>query len=86
MENQITGICASHFAQIKPSTMVTNTTRLVEELGMDSIDIIESTMIIEEAIGICLPDNIIDIPLRTIGDIIYLVEKARNQVEEAVVK
>lgn len=55
---------------IKPET------RLVEDLGCDSLDVIEIAIAIEDDFGCDLTDGIID-TLATVGDIVAYIERAK---------
>ena len=48
-------------------------TNIIEDLGADSLDVVELLMSIEEAFGVTVPDE--DIPdLKTVKDIVDYVE------------
>ena len=52
---------------------ITAETRLVEDLGADSLDVVELLMAIEETFGVSVPDE--DVPgLKTVKDIVDYVE------------
>ena len=48
--------------------------RLIEDLGADSLDIVEMLMMLEDEYGITIPDQDA-IKLSTIGDIVAFMEK-----------
>ena len=50
------------------------TSRLIEDLGADSLDIVEMLMMLEDEYGITIPDQDA-IKLSTIGDIVAFMEK-----------
>ena len=53
-------------------------TRLVEDLGADSLDVVELIMAFEDEFGISLPDE--DVPkLKTVGDIINYIKKLNRK-------
>jgi len=55
---------------------VTKEANFIEDLGADSLDIVELTMAFEEKFGIEIPDEDVE-KLRTVGDsITYISEKA----------
>lgn len=52
---------------------VTEPAMLAEELGADSLDLVEILMAVEENFGVVVPDE--EIPnLKTVGDIVSYVE------------
>ncbi len=52
---------------------VTPDAGIIEDLGADSLDVVEMLMAVEESFGITVPDE--EIPnLRTIGDFISYIE------------
>ena len=52
---------------------ITPDTNIMEELGADSLDVVELLMAIEETFGVTVPDE--DVPgLKTIKDIVNYVE------------
>lgn len=50
------------------------TSRLVEDLGADSLDFVELVMAFEDEFGITLPDEDVG-KLKTIGDIVEYISK-----------
>ena len=53
---------------------ITPDTNIMEDLGADSLDIVELLMAIEETFGVNVPDE--DVPgLKTVKDIIDYIEK-----------
>ena len=55
-------------------TEISDTTFIVEDLGADSLDIIEILSEIETALDVTVPDE--DIPgMKTVGDIIRYIEE-----------
>lgn len=49
-------------------------TNIMDDLGADSLDIVEMLMAIEESFSITVPDEVIP-SLKTVGDILSYVEK-----------
>ena len=49
-------------------------TNIMDDLGADSLDIVEMLMAIEENFGVTVPDEVIP-SLKTVGDIMEYVEK-----------
>ena len=52
-------------------------TRVVEDLGADSFDIVELIMALEEKFDINVPDEDAE-KISTVGDIVAYIEKAKN--------
>lgn len=53
-------------------------TRLMEDLGADSLDAVELNMALEDKFGMEIPDNIL-IKVKTIGDILEYYKKVKNE-------
>ncbi len=53
---------------------ITEESRVVEDLGADSLDVVELLMTLEDEFGITVEDEDA-IKLKTIGDIISLIDK-----------
>lgn len=60
-----------------PVEQVTDTARLVEDLQADSLDLVELTMMLEEAFGVEVTDDQAD-QLVTVGDIFKFVSQAES--------
>ena len=57
---------------------VTEDARFIEDLGADSIGVMELVMKMEEEFGLQIPDEDIE-KLRTVGDVInYILEKTQS--------
>ena len=56
-------------------TAVTSNAKFIEDLGADSLDIVELVMAIEEGFGVDIPDDEAE-SIRTVNDAINFVEKA----------
>jgi acyl carrier protein len=55
----------------------------LQELGIDSLELIELIFQIEDTIGIKIPDEAVK-ELKTVGDVIVLVDRARiEQLQES---
>jgi acyl carrier protein len=52
-------------------------TRLREDVGADSLDLVELVFLFEQELGCSLPDALA-IELRTIGDVVRYVETVRG--------
>ncbi len=50
---------------------------VVEDLGADSLDVIEMLMTLEDEYGISIPDEKIG-QIKTIGDIVNLIEESKK--------
>lgn len=56
-----------------PEDRITETSRLIDDLKADSLDVVELVMGLEERYGIDIPDE--DLPsIKTVGDIIRYIE------------
>jgi len=61
-------------------------TRLYDDLGMDSLDVTEFTMMIEEALDIRLPDDFIG-DEDTLGDVVLRIQAmVQREAEQEQVK
>ena len=56
---------------------ITKDSNILEDLGADSLDIIEMLMTLEEEYGITIPDEQIG-QVKTIGQIVELIEKLKK--------
>ncbi len=76
MEKKIVDLIADKLCkkpdQIKPES------RLVEDLGADSLDIVELIMAFEDEFGVSLPDEEIA-KLKTVGDIIKFINSLKKK-------
>ncbi len=50
---------------------------IIEDLGADSLDVIEMLMTLEEEFGITIPDDKIN-QIKTVGQIIEMIETAKK--------
>ena len=74
MEEKIKNLIAEKLNVKKES--LTAQTKLVEDLGADSLDVVELIMAFEDEFGICLPDE--DVPkLKTVGDIVNYIKNIK---------
>ncbi|SDW12615.1 acyl carrier protein [Marinobacter mobilis] len=56
-----------------PATTISSTSRLVEDLGADSLDLVELTMALEERFALELTDDQAD-QLVTVGDVLRFMD------------
>ena len=52
---------------------MTMDTRIAEDLGADSLDVVEMLMSVEDEFGIEIPDDVIE-NLKTIGNVVEYIE------------
>lgn len=52
---------------------MTMETRIVDDLGADSLDVVEMLMSVEDEFEIEIPDNVIE-DLKTIGDVVEYIQ------------
>ena len=57
---------------LEPET-VTEESLIIEDLGADSLDIVDLVMTIEEELGVEVPDEAIE-QIRTVGDVVRYIE------------
>ena len=72
MQDKIVKMIASKLG--KKVENITLKSRLIEDLGADSLDIVELLMMLEDEYGITIPDQDA-MKLSTIGDIVKFMEK-----------
>ena len=75
MEQKIVELIAEKLNK-KPE-QVTAASRLVEDLGADSLDVVELIMAFEDEFGISLPDEEIA-TMKTVGDIVNYINKLKK--------
>jgi len=56
---------------------ITETSKIVEDLGADSLDMIEMLMALEEEFGLSIPDDKAE-NLKTVGDISNFIDESLN--------
>ena len=56
---------------------LTEETRIIDDLGADSLDIVEMLMAIEESCGVVVPDDVVT-TFETLGDVVNYVSSAEN--------
>lgn len=75
MEEKIVDLIADKLC--KKKEQVTLTARLVEDLGADSLDVVELIMAFEDEFGVSLPDEDIS-SMKTVGDIVNYINKLKK--------
>ena len=71
MEQKIIALVAEKLG--KKAEEIKLTSRLVEDLGADSLDVVELIMAFEDEFGISLPDEEIA-KMKTIGDVVNFIK------------
>ncbi len=56
---------------------ITMTTDIAEDLGADSLDVVEMLMTIEEEFGVTVPDDDV-MAFKTVGDVVAYLENNQN--------
>lgn len=72
LELRIQGIVADQLG-VEPKEVTTDAS-ILDDLGADSLDVVELVMTLEEAFDIEVPDEVVE-QMRTIGDVQRYVEK-----------
>ncbi len=75
MEQKIVELIAEKLC--KKTEQVTLSARLVEDLGADSLDVVELIMAFEDEFGVSLPDEEIA-KMKTVGDIVNFIDKLKK--------
>jgi acyl carrier protein len=75
MEKQIISLVAEKLGK-KPEE-IKSTSRLVEDLGADSLDVVELIMAFEDEFGISLPDEDVA-KMKTIGDVTTYINNLKK--------
>jgi len=58
----------------KKTAEITNEKRIKEDLGADSLDVVEILMNVEDKYGITVPDDVL-MGIKTVGDLVAVVDK-----------
>ena len=74
MEEKIIALIADKLNKKKDS--ITLKTNLVEDLGADSLDVVELIMAFEDEFGVSLPDEDVS-KMKTVGDIVSYIKKLK---------
>ncbi|MBQ9795603.1 MAG: acyl carrier protein [Clostridia bacterium] len=75
MEEKIVELIAEKLC--KKKEQITSASRLVEDLGADSLDVVELIMAFEDEFGVSLPDEDIA-KMKTVGDVINYINKLKK--------
>ena len=75
MEQKIVELIAEKLCK-KPE-QITMSARLVEDLGADSLDVVELIMAFEDEFGVSLPDEDIA-TMKSVGDIVSYIKKLKK--------
>ena len=75
MEEKIIELIADKLCKKKEQVVLT--ARLVEDLGADSLDVVELIMAFEDEFGVSLPDEDIA-TMKTVGDIVTYINKLKK--------
>ena len=75
MKEKIVNLIAEKLGK-KPSD-IKMTSRLIEDLGADSLDVVELIMTFEDEFGIALPDEDVS-KMKTVSDIISYIKKKKK--------
>jgi acyl carrier protein len=67
VHNVLWELAAKHSGQ--DAAQLLPTSRLIQDLGTDSLTVTELTMELEERLGVTLPEELLDNPNLTLGDI-----------------
>lgn len=57
---------------------INESSMIIEDLGADSLDMIEMLMALEEEFGITVPDEDAE-KLKTVGDIVKFIDQAKSK-------
>lgn len=74
MEEKIINLIAEKLGKKKET--ITMKSRLVEDLGADSLDVVELIMTFEDEFGVSLPDEDVS-KMKTVGDIISYIKNMK---------
>ena len=75
MEEKIVELISEKLSKKKEQIALTS--RLVEDLGADSLDVVELIMAFEDEFGVSLPDEEIA-SMKTVGDIVNYINKLKK--------
>lgn len=75
MEQKIISLIAEKLG--KQKNQITLNTNLVEDLGADSLDVVELIMTLEDEFGISLPDEEVS-KMKTVGDVVTYINNLKK--------
>jgi len=75
LARKVIAIIAETLAQ--PESSIAESKHFLEDLGADSLDMVEIMMAAEENLGVAIPENVQE-RIRTVGDAIDYLEKVRS--------
>lgn len=75
MEQKVINLIAEKLG--KKKEQITLKTNLVEDLGADSLDVVELIMTFEDEFGVTLPDEDVA-KMKTVGDIVAYINKLKK--------
>ena len=75
MKEKVTEIIANQLSV--PADKLTDTTNIAEELGADSLDLVEILMSLEDEFGISIPDEAIP-EIKTVDDIVNFIQNNKK--------
>lgn len=75
MEEKIIGLIAEKLG--KKKEQITLKTNLIEDLGADSLDVVELIMTFEDEFGITLPDEDVA-KMKTVGDVVTYIKNQKK--------
>ena len=82
VRDQVTAIIAEHLdVEMRE---VTREAALIDDLGADSLDIVELVMILEEQFGIEIPDEDAE-DIKTVDDVVTYIEKKFAEKESTFI-
>lgn len=65
--------------KVAPTTLLTSETRFVEDLGIDSLDLVAVFLGLQDRLGVVIEDD--DIPaLKTVGDLVAYVGRDHDAI------
>lgn len=62
----------------QPEDKVTMDTKIVEDLGADSLDVVELLMTLEDEFSLSLPDEVA-MQMKTVGDLVKYIDENKKK-------
>ena len=75
IRSKVIDMAAEQFAH--PKEQITEATHFVNDLGADSLDVVELVMSIEETFGVTIPDDQTD-KIQTVGDAVKYIHEHKK--------